>query len=386
MINYGKHFINKDDIKSVLNVLKSNFLTQGPKIQEFENALKYYFGARYVLCVSSGTAALHLCGLALNWKKKDLILASPLTFVATTNAALYLGANVDLIDINPETYNIDVDKLKIKLHELKKKRKKVHTVIVTDYAGHPSDWPELQSLSKKFNFKLINDNCHAIGSKISNNQRYAVKYADLVCHSYHPVKNITTGEGGSVLTNNKKLRDKIKVLRSHGIIKDKTKPWKYSINELGYNYRLTDIQSALGISQLKKLKIFIKRKKEIAKIYDDKFKNLNCLEIPKVKKNISHSYHLYPLKIKFEKLKITKDLLLKKLRSKGINLQVHYIPIYHHKLYKFKNKSKFSNTENFFNKVVSLPIYYSLRNNQVKFIINSILKIVYSNLKNKSKT
>jgi UDP-4-amino-4,6-dideoxy-N-acetyl-beta-L-altrosamine transaminase len=385
MINYGKHFIDKKDIKSVVSVLKSDFLTQGPKINEFEKALKSFFGARYVACTSSGTAALHLCGLALNWKKKDLVLASPLTFVASTNAVLYMNAKVDLVDINNETYNIDIDKLKIKLDELKKKGKKIHTLIVTDYAGQPADWPKLRNLSRKYKFKLINDNCHAIGSKISNDQKYAVKYADLVCHSYHPVKNITTGEGGSVLTNNKSLFKKISILRSHGIIKNKKQPWKYSINELGYNYRLTDIQSALGISQLKKLKHFINRKKKIAQIYDKKFKNIDVLEIPKVQANISHSYHLYPLRIKFDKLKITKDQLLKKLRSKGINLQVHYIPIYNHNLYRVKNKLKFPNTEIFFNQAVSLPIYFSLKDSQVKLVIKTILKIIFSNLKNNTK-
>ena len=385
MINYGKHFIDKNDIKSVVSVLKSDFLTQGPKIYEFEKALKSFFGAKYVACTSSGTAALHLCGLALNWKKKDLILASPLTFVASTNAVLYMNAKVDLVDINYETYNIDINKLKIKLNDLKKKGKKIHTLIATDYAGQPSDWPKLRDLSRKYKFKLINDNCHAIGAKISNDQKYAVKYADLVCHSYHPVKNITTGEGGSVLTNNRKLFKKINILRSHGIVKNKKQPWKYSINELGYNYRLTDIQSALGISQLKKLKYFINRKKKIAKIYDNKFKNIDIFEIPKVQSNVSHSYHLYPLKIKFDKLKISKDQLLIKLRSKGINLQVHYIPIYHHKLYKIKNKFNFPNTEIFFNQAVSLPIYFSLRDSQVKLVIKTILKIIFSNLKNNTK-
>ena len=381
MINYGKHFIDKNDIKSVVDVLKSNFLTQGPKIQEFEIALKKKFGAKYVACTSSGTASLHLCGLALKWTKKDLILASPLTFVATTNAALYLNAKVDLIDINKETYNIDVDKLKIKLEELKKKRKKIHTLIVTDYAGQPSDWSKLKILSKKYNFKLINDNCHAIGAKISKDQKYAVRYADLVTHSYHPVKNITTGEGGSILTNNKQLYDKIKILRSHGMIRNIKKPWKYSINELGYNYRLTDIQSALGISQLKKLDQFIKRRNEIAKIYNNKLKDSDLFTIPKVQKNISHAYHLYPLKIRFDKLIISKDMLLKKLRSKGINLQVHYIPIHHHKLYKSKINSYLPNTEIFFEQAISLPVYFSLKKSEISYVIKNLLKIVYSNLK-----
>ena len=381
MINYGKHFIDKNDIKSVVDVLKSNFLTQGPKIQEFEIALKKKFGAKYVACTSSGTASLHLCGLALKWTKKDLILASPLTFVATTNAALYLNAKVDLIDINKETYNIDVDKLKIKLEKLKKKRKKIHTLIVTDYAGQPSDWSKLKILSKKYNFKLINDNCHAIGAKISKDQKYAVRYADLVTHSYHPVKNITTGEGGSILTNNKQLYDKIKILRSHGMIRNIKKPWKYSINELGYNYRLTDIQSALGISQLKKLDQFIKRRNEIAKIYNNKLKDSDLFTIPKVQKNISHAYHLYPLKIRFDKLIISKDMLLKKLRSKGINLQVHYIPIHHHKLYKSKINSYLPNTEIFFEQAISLPVYFSLKKSEISYVIKNLLKIVYSNLK-----
>jgi len=385
MINYGKHFIDKQDIKSVVSVLKSNFLTQGPKVEEFQQALKKKFGSKYALCTSSGTAALHLCGLALNWTKKDTILASPLTFVATTNAALYLNAKVDLIDINSETYNIDIDKLKIKLAKLEKKNTYIHTLIVTDYAGQPSDWPKLKSLSKKYKFNLINDNCHAIGSKLFNNQKYAVKYADLVCHSYHPVKNITTGEGGSVLTNSRSLNNKIKTLRSHGIIRDKKTPWKYSINDLGYNYRLTDIQSALGISQLKKLDKFIKRRKMIAKIYDEKFKNIKLFEIPKVKPNMSHSYHLYPLKVRFDKLKIDKETLMKKLRLKGINLQVHYIPIYHHNLYKSRIKSKFPNTEDFFKQAISLPIFFSLKNNQVDKIIKIFLKIIFSNLKNRKK-
>ena len=218
MINYAKQFIDKNDINSIVKVLKSDFLTQGPKTEEFERALKLFFGAKYASCTSSGTASLHLCGLALKWKKKDLILASPLTFVASTNAVLYTGAKVDLVDIDPDTFNISVEKLEIKLKILKKKNIKVHTVIVTDYAGHPSNWPKLKLLSKKYKFYLINDNCHAIGSKISNSQKYAVKYADLVCHSYHPAKNITTGEGGSVLTNNKSFYNKIKILRSHGII------------------------------------------------------------------------------------------------------------------------------------------------------------------------
>ena len=292
MISYGKQYIDSKDISAVRKVLLSDWLTQGPLISKFEFELKKYFGAKYCSVVSNGTAALHLAGLALGWKKGDIILTSPISFLATSNCILYSGATPDFIDIDKTNYNIDTNKLEEKLKKIKSSSKKVVAVVATDYAGNPCNWKYLKQLASKYNFILINDNCHAIGATYYNNKSYAVKYADIVTHSYHPVKNITTGEGGAILTNNKEIFEKINTLRSHGIEKKSKEKlsrkglWYYEMHELGYNYRITDIQCALGISQLKKINKFIKRKREIAKIYDEQFSKDSIFKIPKVEKKL----------------------------------------------------------------------------------------------------
>jgi dTDP-4-amino-4,6-dideoxygalactose transaminase len=379
MINYNKHYIDNQDIKAVTKVLKSSFLTQGPQVNAFEKSLCSFFGSKYCLVTSNGTTALHLAGIALGWKKNDIIIASPLTFVATTNSILYSGAKVELVDIDKDFYTMDVKKLEYKIKNLKQKKLKVHTVIVTDYAGQPADWVSLKKLSMKFSFKLVNDNCHAIGSKYLNTYKYAVRYADIVTHSYHPVKNITTGEGGAVLTNNFGIYEKVKFLRSHFIKKDKKKNWYYSIVDLGYNYRMTDFQAALGISQLRKLKKFVLKNFYIAKQYNSAFSKVLGLTVPKIRKKSFHSFHLYPLKINFDFFNIKKDYFLKKLKKKNINLQVHYIPIHFHDLYKKKINYRLNNSEAFYKQIVSLPVFYSLKNYQIKYIIKSILDLLVSN-------
>ena len=259
MIYYNKQHIDKNDIKIVNKVLTSSRLTQGPMVENFQKKLKFFFGSKYALCTSNGTAALHLAGIALGWKKNDIIIASPITFVASVNCAKYLNARIELVDIDENTFNIDVNLLEKKL----KKLRKVHTVIATDYAGFPCDWLKLKKLSRKYKFRLLNDNCHALGSTYNNSTRYACKYADIVTQSYHPVKNFTTAEGGAVLTNSKKYFDKIKHLISHGIERNKNKYWMYDIKNLGYNYRLSEVHSALGVSQIKKLNKFVIRRQKI---------------------------------------------------------------------------------------------------------------------------
>ena len=273
MINYGKQYLDQKDISAVVKVLKSDWLTQGPKVQEFENSLKFFFGAKYCTAVSNGTAALHLAVKAMGWKKGDHIFTTPISFLATSNAILYAGAKPVFVDIDLNTFNIDVKKLEKKIKILKKQKKRLAGIIATDYAGQPCDWKALKLIGKKYNLRLINDNCHAIGASFYKNKKYACKYADIVTQSYHPVKNITTGEGGSILTNSKTLDGKIKLLRSHGVIKKKNKlPWSYEMQVLGFNYRLSDVNCALGISQLKKINKFIKKRQVIAKIYDKAFK------------------------------------------------------------------------------------------------------------------
>ena len=372
MINYNKQHIDKKDIASAVNVLKSDFLTQGKQIAKFENKLKLFFNCKYVCAVSSGTAALHLSAISLNFNKNDLILLSPITFVASANCVLYCNAKVDFIDIDPIYYTIDPIALENRLKFYKKNKKKIKALIVTDYAGQPSDWKKIKHLSKKYKFFLINDNCHALGAKYLGRKDYAIKYADIVTQSFHPVKNITTGEGGAIITNDKKIYKKVKLLRSHHIEKS-FHNWFYDIKSLGYNYRITDIQSSLGITQLKKLNIFIKKRSKIAKIYNVLFKNNEIIKQPKVRDKCSHAYHLYPIRIDFKKLKISKPLFLKSLLKIGINPQIHYKPI--HKLTLYKNRYKNKNlpeSEKYYRQTLSIPIYYNMTLNKL-----SLWQLIY---------
>jgi len=384
MINYGKQFIDNDDIKAVTNVLKSKFLTQGPLVNKFEKKLKSFLGSKYCCAVSSGTAALHLAGVSSSLNKNDYVITSPISFVATSNSILYSNARPIFVDIDEKTYNIDESLVEKKILELKKKNKHVRAIIATDFAGNPCNWKRLKILSKKYNFLLINDNCHALGARYYNDYKYAQKYSDIVTHSFHPVKQITTGEGGALLTNNKKIFQNAIKLRSHGIYKNnklrkKIGPWYYEMQKLGFNYRLTDFQSALGISQLKKLKYFLKKRTQIAKIYDTEFKKNPYLKIPQANKFSVHAYHLYPLLINFKKIKKTKKKLFKYFEKKNIFLQVHYIPIhlqpYYKKIFKYKI-GDFPISEKFYSQEVSLPIHYSLKKKDVFKIIKLINNFV----------
>ncbi len=380
MINYGRQNISKSDIQSVIKVLKSDLITQGDNVTKFENKLSKTFGSKYCTAVSSGTAALHLLGLALGWKKKDIILTTPISFLATSNTILYSGAKPEFVDVNKDTSNIDPELLSKKILKLKKQKKKVVAVICTDYAGHPCEWKKIKKISNKYNLKLINDNCHAFGASIKNDKKYALRYADYMTLSFHAVKHITTGEGGAVLSNDKKINKIIKILRTHGVEKnDKKKPWFYEMKKLGFNYRITDFQCALGISQLSRLDKFVNRRKQLAKIYNDAFANYEGISIPKIKENYGHSYHIYPLKINFKRFKISKEYFFKKLKKQNINLQVHYIPIHLQPFYKKKFNYKlgdFPIAESFYEKEVSLPIYYGLSNKKINFVIKKIKKIL----------
>lgn len=377
MINYGRQYIDSDDVKAVLRVLKSDWLTQGPQIQKFENSLKAYFNSNYCTVLSSGTAALHLAVLTLGWNKEDIIITTPISFLATSNCILYCGATPSFVDIESKYFTIDVEKLEQKIKLFKKREKKIVGIIATDYAGHPCDWKSLRKIADRYGLKLINDNCHALGAQIDNDKGYAIKYADLVTHSYHPVKNITTGEGGSILTNNKYLDKKIKSLRSHGVDQNTKNLWFYEMKDLGFNYRISDIQCTLGITQLKKINKFLKRRNEVAKMYNKAFSNDMRFKIPDMKKNYTHAYHLYPLQINFDILKISKKILFKKMREKKINLQVHYIPThiqpYYKKNFNFKI-GDFPIAEKFYNREVSLPIYFSLKDKEIKTVIKYLKK------------
>jgi len=383
IIPYGNHFISQTDIEAVIKVLKSDRLTTGPFVEQFEKTLQEKFGAKYVSVVSSGTAALHLAALALDWQKGDIVLTSPITFLATANCIIYTDSTPDFVDINLENYTIDLNKLEEKIKVYKNKGQKIKAVIAVDYAGHPCDWEGIRYLADTYEFQLINDNCHALGSQYNNDPKYAIKYADIVVQSFHPVKHITTGEGGAVITNNIKYDTKVRQLRTHGISYDIKRNgeyvglWYREMVDLGYNYRLTDIQSALGISQLKKLDNRIIKRQELALQYDKELGQIDRFITPSVSNNIKHSYHLYALQIKFDELKLDKKEFFESVLAKGIQLQVHYVPIHYNLYYQKKYGCKlgdYPNSEKFYNCQISLPIYPELTDKELDYVIKCLIE------------
>ena len=379
MINYGSHYIDKKDLALVVSALKSKSLTTGSYVDNFEKNLNQYFGCKDSAVVSSGTAALHIAGIVLNWKKGDIVITAPNTFVATLNTILYSGATPDLVDIQMNSYSIDLNLLEKRIIYYKNKNKKVKCVIAVDYAGHPCDWKGLKYLSKKYGFQLVNDNCHAMGSKYEGRLDYAAKFADIVTHSYHPVKNFTTGEGGAILSNNSQYIKKAKILRSHGLFytNKKNSNRYYDLKTLGYNYRLTDFQCALGISQLKKLPKFIEKRRSISKVYDNSFQKIEFMKVIDEKKNDYSANHLYPLLIDFKKLKVSKKQFFLRMLKKKIRLQTHYMPLHFHSYYKknfkFANQ-KYPISELFYDREVSLPIYYGLSSKDTEKVIIKIFE------------
>jgi len=373
MINYGKQNINSKDIKSVIKSLKSNFLTQGPIVEKFEKKISKFLKSKYCIGVSSGTSALEIVAKVLNWKKNDIIIVSPITFLATANCIEKTGATPYFVDINFNDYSLDLTKLE---QTLLKFKKKVKAVIITDYAGHPADWKNLLKLKKKYKISLINDNCHALGASINGDKGYAVKHADFVTLSFHPVKVITTGEGGAILTNKKHLYEDAKILRSHGVIRNnelskKHGYWYHEMRSLGSNYRLSELHASLGLSQISRLNKFIKKRNFIANFYNQIFSDKNKFIKPLINKNFKHAFHLYPLLVNLKKIGKTKKQIFNEFLKNKIKLQVHYIPIntqpYYKKKYGFKKKD-FQNSLKFYNQEISLPIFYDLSIKNLNYI------------------
>ena len=377
-ISYGKQSIDSQDIKRVIKSLKSNYLTQGPAVKEFEKKLSKNFKCKFSTVVSNGSAALYLIGKILGWKAGDVIAVPPITFISSVNSVEHCGAKPLFIDINLNDYCMDPIKLEKEL--VRDKKKRIKAAVITDFGGQPAQWEKFYALKKKYKIILINDNCHAMGSSIKLDKGYATKYADFATLSFHPVKAITTGEGGAILTNNKKMNEKATLLREHGIVRKNGRHWDYKVFNLGYNFRLPDLNCALGISQLRKLKKFVERRKKISAIYDNLFSDKEKFIIPKKIKNTVNSYHLYPILINLKKIKKTKEKIIKEFLKNKIKLQVHYIPINTQPFYKKKyglNKNNYKNSIIFFKSCVSLPIYYDLNDRQINYIEKICKKIFH---------
>jgi len=378
-IPYGRQWIDQGDIEAVVSVLKSDFLTQGPKIEEFENVICRYTGAKYAVAVSSGTAALHIAVLALNTKNGEGI-TSPNTFVASANCLLYTGLTPRFADIDKKTYCIDAKEIP------KKITSKTRIFIPVHFAGQVADMEAIYQIAKKKKIFVIEDASHALGSKYEDESRVGnCKFSDMTIFSFHPVKTITTGEGGVITTNSKNLYEKLLMLRTHGITKDpkyltqNSGFWYYEMQELGFNYRMTDLQAALGICQLEKLDKFIQRRKEIVKQYNQAFKDIPGTTIPFEKIKNSSAFHLYVLQIDFEKIGKTRSQVMDELKAKGIGTQVHYIPVHTQPYYK-KNfgykKGDFPVSEKYYEQALSIPLYPKMSDGDIKYIIKTLLKII----------
>jgi len=379
VLKYSTQTISKKDVTNVSKVLKSELITQGPKTTLFENKIKKLVGSKFALTVNSGSSALLLACQALSLKPRDLFWTVPNSFVATANCGILSGLKVDFIDIDPNTWNISMDKLENKLRIAKKKKKVPKLIIIVHLGGLPVDPVKLKSLSKKYKFKIIEDASHAFGAKYYSRKVGCSKWSDITVFSFHPVKTITTGEGGCCTTNQKKYYEKLKALRNNGIVKEKKNfkflnvgPWYYEQQSIGYNFRMSDIQSALGISQTTNLNIFLKKRNKIAKFY---LTNLDALPISfqQVKKNFYSSYHLFIIKLDKEYKKLHKKFF-NYLRSKNIYVNLHYLPIHLHPFYRkfgFK-KNQFPISEEYSKTAVSIPIYPSLKKSEQIKIINQI--------------
>ncbi len=368
MIPYGRQDISEADIQAVVDVLRSDFITQGPVVPAFEQAVAGYCRAKYAIAANSATSALHLACLALGVGPGDVVWTTPVTFVASANCALYCGAMVDFVDIDPRTYNLSVECLSKKLEKSAKEKKLPKVVIPVHLGGQPCEMAAIKELGDRYGFKIIEDASHAIGGKYRNEPIGNCRYSDITVFSFHPVKIITTGEGGMALTNDPEVANTIARLRSHGITRDPSEmthipdgPWYYQQIDLGYNYRMTDIQAALGLCQMRRLDEFVAKRHLIAQRYDELLKDL-WVKKPRQHQDSYSAMHLYIVRLKLDKLKFRHRDIFERLRNSGILVNLHYIPIYRQPYYEKMgfDINDFPEAEAYYREAISLPIYPTL--------------------------
>jgi UDP-4-amino-4,6-dideoxy-N-acetyl-beta-L-altrosamine transaminase len=375
-IYYGHQHVTEEDIQSVVDVLRSDYLTQGPKVAEFEEAFANYLGAKYAVAVSNGTAALHLCTLAIGVKEGDKVITTPITFIASANCVRYADGEVVFADIDPETWLLDIKEVRKLLEAAPIGTYK--GIIPVDFAGRAVNLEAFRQLADEYGLWIIEDACHAPGGYFTDNNGQNQNcgngnYADMAIFSFHPVKHITTGEGGMITTNNEQLYHKLRKLRTHGIqqIPELNQfnhgPWYYEMQEIGFNYRLTDIQAALGLSQINRVETKLKRRKEIAAIYDTAFSGKNYI-IRQAGMVPGHAYHLYVAEFK------DRDRLYTHLRKNNIFAQVHYIPLHlmpYYRQFGWK-EGDFPKSENYYRNCLSLPLYTTLTSEEQTYVIKTI--------------
>lgn len=375
-IPYGKQYIDDQDIKSVNEALQSPYLTTGPKVEEFEKELCEFTSAKFAVAISNGTAALHAACYAAGISEGDEVITTPITFAASANCILYCGGIPVFADIDRETWNIDPRKIEEKITS------KTKAIVAVDFTGQAVQIKEIREICKKHNLVFIEDAAHSIGTKYDGVP--IGSHADMTTFSFHPVKTITCGEGGTILTNDAKLYNKLMLFRSHGITRDKKILTHAPFNgyseqiELGYNYRMTDFQAALGISQLKKIDLFSERRKEIVNRYNKAFGEMEELTIQKEIKESDTTRHLYIIRVNSEKLVANRDEIYKALNAENIGLQVHYIPVYFHPYYKKLGYEKglCSNAEALYEEIITIPLYYSLLDEDVDSVIEAVKKVI----------
>ncbi|SDC92336.1 UDP-4-amino-4,6-dideoxy-N-acetyl-beta-L-altrosamine transaminase [Halanaerobium congolense] len=376
-IPYGSQWIDKHDIEAVVETLKSDYLTTGPKIKEFENKFADYVDAKYAVAVANGTAALHAAAYVAGIKKGDEVVTTPLTFAATANSVLYQNATPVFADINPKTYNIDPESIKEKITN------KTKAIIPVHYTGQPCEMDEIKEIAARNDLIIIEDGAHAVGATYKDQKIGSI--GDMTTFSFHPVKNMTTGEGGMITTDSKELYDKLMKFRTHGITKDESEyinpsdgPWYHEQQELGYNYRITDIQAALGITQLKKIDKFLARRREIINKYNQQFKDINGLIIPEQLENTKSAWHIYVLQLELEKLTADRKEIFNALREKNLGVNVHYIPVYFHPYYQSLGYEKgiCPKAERLYERIITIPLYPKMNDQQVDEVIKRIKSII----------
>jgi len=384
MIPYGRQSISDEDIQAVVDVLKSDFLTQGPAVPAFEQAICDYSGVKYAVAVNSGTSALHLACMALGLGEGDWLWTSPITFVASANCGAYCGAQVDFVDIDPVSWNISVERLEEKLVLAKRENRIPKVLVAVHFSGLPCDMESIHALSQEYGFYIIEDACHAIGGKYQGEPVGCSRYSDITVFSFHPVKTVTTGEGGMAVTNEKVLAHRMALLRGHGITRDIEKmthepdgPWYYQQIDLGYNYRMTDIQAALGISQLKRVDAFVKKRHALATRYDILLDGLP-VQRPLWDNEKFSGLHLYVVRIKTENDGGLRNRVFEYMRDHGVGVNIHYIPV-HTQPYYQRLRSDYDNyleAERYYSEAISLPMYPELRKEQQQYVVDTLKQAI----------